>query len=498
MRIPAHFWPANALHALNFRVRYQRLYLNALLGIILTSTVASAYAQAAPVLVGLSGSAAPAGGNYNSFESPVLNAFGRVAFRSTLSGGPSNQGIFVGTPGSVQAIALQGTAAPAGGNYLSFIEPVLNGAGQVAFRGFLAGGSSTEGVFVGGPGLVQAAALQGAAAPSGGSYMNFNAPTINGSGAVAYRAGTTTGLGVFVGVPGTIQAAAREAAAAPGGGTYGGFNSPTLNGSGQVAFRASVNNTVVTTLSLFVGAPGSIQPLALQNAAAPGGGNYSFFSTSIPELNASGQVAFGSLLAAGSSTRALFVGAPGSVQAASRQGTAAPAGGNYSDFDTPAVNGVGQVSFRAFLTGGSSNEGIFVGAPGSIQAAALQGGAAPDGGDFSFFRNAVLNSFGQVAFVGNLSGVGVNSTNNLGLYAGSVGAITKIVRKGDIVDVDPSAGVNLRTVSDLSLTSFSVGGENRGGSFNDRGDITYGLTFTDNSSGIFISYGDGIFANGFE
>ena len=93
-----------------------------------------------PAIVVPSGSAAPGGGVFiiDSVVTPVINASGQIAFRSGLSGalfpGSSSDGIFAGAPGSLQAVARQGDAAPAGGNYSSFnIFPVLNSNGQVAF-----------------------------------------------------------------------------------------------------------------------------------------------------------------------------------------------------------------------------------------------------------------------------------------------------------------------------------------------------------------------------
>src|SRR5439155_3137743 len=103
------------------------------------------------------------------------------------------------------------------------------------------------------------------------------------------------------------------------------------------------------------------------------GGTYSTF-TSNPGLNSSGQVAFYATLTGGSAPQGVFVGAPGSAQAAALYNTAAPAGGTYNGFGlTPLLNGAGQVAFWASLTGGSSTQGVFVGAPGAGQAAALQG-----------------------------------------------------------------------------------------------------------------------------
>ncbi len=443
-----------------------------------------------PLTVALSGNAAPAGGNYGSFGAPVLNGSGQVAFVANLTGGASSAGIFTGTPGLLQAAALQGTAAPAGGNYSSFSTSsgslVLNGSGQAVFFANLTGGSSNSGLFVGGPGTIQAAALQGFPSPVGVNYGSLSGtPVLNDSGQVAFFAGTPGGpLGVFVGVPGSILAAAVPGTAAPAGGNYIAFTAPVLNASGQVAFRANLNG-VSPDSGLFVGSPGSMQAAALQGNPAPSGGNYgSFMGTATPTLNGSGQIAFIVGLTGGSSTSGLFVGAPGSIQTAALLGNAAPSGGNYSTFSGTVLNGSGQMAFIANLTGGSSSEGLFVGTLGSFQAAALKGSVAPAGGNYtSFSSNPVLNGTGQVAFTANLAG----GLSTQGLFAGSVGRLVKVVLVGDVVNVASGGGFDERLVSSISFLAGSGGQDGKGMPFNSSGLLCYELFFSDGSSGIFTS-----------
>lgn len=453
-----------------------------------------ASAQVVTVPVVLSGTPAPSGGNYGSFTDPLLNAAGQVGFMAGLVGGSSAQGLFVGAPGQVQAAALTNTPAPAGGTYSSFSAPggfpgiVLNGSGQLAFYATLTGGSSTHGLFVGAPGAVQAAALQGTAAPLGGNYNNISFPTLSGSGQAAFTATLTGGSsnhGVFAGAPGSVQAVALTNTPAPAGGNYSDFlGQPRINEPGQVAFRANLTGGS-SSQGQFVGVPGSVQAVALRSTPAPAGGTYSGFSGS--RINASGQVAFVASLTGGSSTQGVFTGVPGSVQAVALNNTAAPAGGTYSDFSTSTpLNGSGQVAFNAGLTGGSSSRGIFMGVPGSVQAAALTNTPAPDGGTFSSFSDTVLNGAGQVAFLGTLTGAGVTTANDQGLYAGSVGALVKVVREGDQVDVDPGPVVDLRTIANFGI-HFDSTSDGRGLSFSDAGFLTYSLGFTDGSSGIFLS-----------
>jgi hypothetical protein len=284
-----------------------------------------------------------------------------------------------------------------------------------------------------------------------------------------------------------MQPVALNGGPAPGGGTYFGFgNGIGLNASGQVTFESEVN--APTNPGIFVGAPGSVQAAAMSGNAAPGGGNYNNFPTG-PVVNAAGQVAFVSSLTGGSSSQGIFVGTVGSMQAVALQGNAAPVGGNYSDFGsaTPALNHFGQLAFYANLTGGSSTNGIFVGTPGAINADALQGLLAPagNGATFSGFGNSFgFNGLDQVAFLGNLTGTGVTSANNQGLYVASPGGLVEVTRKGDMIDEGNGSG--LHTVS--TILFFGSGGE--GGlpiTLSDSGELDYRLTFTDGTSGIFTS-----------
>lgn len=161
---------------------------------------------------------------------------------------------------------------------------------------------------------------------------------------------------------------------------------------------------------------------------------------------------------------AIFAGTPGSpLTTVALQGNAAPAGGNYTAFGAaPVLNASGRVAFNA--TTSVSGQGIFAGTPGSPPAtAALQGTAAPNCGGATFngtFGNPILNASGQVAFLGTLiTGSGspaVTAATNQGLFAGAPGSAVLVVRKGDVVDVDPTVGVDNRTVSTISFTAVSA------------------------------------------
>src|SRR5262249_52880132 len=148
----------------------------------------------------------------------------------------------------------------------------------------------------------------------------------------------------------------------------------------------------------------------------------------------------------------------GALKAVALQGSPAPSGGNYYILNTPLINSFGVVTFRALLEDGTSSIGLFEGAPGAIQTVALAGDAAPDGDSFSdFMVHLAINGSGQLAFFANLTGPGVDTTNDIGLYGGVPGNLVKIVREGDVIDVDMDVGVDNRTVTRISSIG-AVGG----------------------------------------
>ena len=99
-------------------------------------------------LVALEGNPAPGadpGGNFSTINTPVLNGAGQVAFSGTIDSpnGPDRPGVWSGVGGSgLELVALAGDAAP-GTEDRSFLgfdpNPMITGAGQVAFRAFFSG-----------------------------------------------------------------------------------------------------------------------------------------------------------------------------------------------------------------------------------------------------------------------------------------------------------------------------------------------------------------------
>jgi hypothetical protein len=123
------------------------------------------------------------GGTISDLGFPSLNDAGEIVFMATLSGGSAQGGVFLASPTSSPALlALDGTSAPAGGNFsIASARPdvLINDLHDVLFRTDLAGGTSDSGYFVrrGASGPLQAAALQGQTAPGTGGGVFFSIQT---------------------------------------------------------------------------------------------------------------------------------------------------------------------------------------------------------------------------------------------------------------------------------------------------------------------------------
>ena len=174
-------------------------------------------------------------------------------------------------------------------------------------------------------------------------------------------------------------------------------------------------------------------------------------------------------------------------------------GANFFNFNWPVLNGAGQTAFVADLTGtgvdDSNDLGIWSeGGGNGLSLIARTGDAAPgtssgvNFSDFGFVSNLVLNGSGQTAFFGDLTGTGVDSSNDGGIWAEDrSGVLTLIAREGDLIDVDSGPSVDLRAIRNLFFSGITGNEDGRRSSFNDLGQLAFGATFTDGSSGIFVS-----------
>ncbi len=139
-----------------------------------------------------------------------------------------------------------------------------------------------------------------------------------------------------------------------------------------------------------------------------------------------------------------------------------------------AMNNAGEVAFGAALGGpgvevSTNGMGLWWEGSGSLGLIARAGQDAPGAGPgvvYTSLSAPLLNNTGQFAFVGGLSGPGVDSTNSDGLWRGTAGSKELVVRNGDPAPGDPgdpSIFPQRGTIRGLSFTTF-----------NDTGQIVFG------------------------
>lgn len=423
----------------------------------------------------------PSGVNFAFFGLPVLNASGQTAFAAATFGSgvtsTNDRGIWSEGSGSLTLVAREGDQAPGtpnGVNYNNFIgPPLLNDAGQTAFSAYLTGDgvvdTNAEGIWSEGSGSLSLVARAGNQAPglsSGVNFMQFGAanlpigndptPVMNVTGQVAFAASLTGGgpSGIWMEGSGGLAMVARDGDQAPGtpsGTNYGGFGLPVLNAASEVAFIAGSRGSDVSDVNktgIWSGGFGSIRLVAREGEYSPG----------TPDLK------FGSFI------------------------------------DPPVLNAVGQTAFVAFLRGSGvgafNSRGIWSEGTGSLALVARLGDQAPgtpSGVNYmSFYSNPtvrevlmVLNAAGQTAFFAFVTGSGVTTANDAGIWATDrSGQLSLIAREGDLLEVAPG---QFRTISLLSFAGNSGNQDGRRSGFNDRGQVAFYASFTDGSSGVFVS-----------
>jgi hypothetical protein len=500
----------------------------------LPATVVARVGDTAPGLGGPTFSTFPA--------SPRLGVNGHVAFQAFLAGAGSNDNSFwSGTPGNLQLVMRENNDV--GGpiiftgnmgvdqngyvsmwsqhNVLSFEDQQMNA--------YLPNGN-------GGNTLIAREGTTVAPGFAGGIFSNIGSGQANNNaGVIAFIASVTGGdttfqsdQGLFTGTPGNLTLIAREGSAAPGAtGTSPVFstttNYPTLdrriNNSGQVTFGAQLSGDGVSALNdhaIYVWTPdggnGTLALAAQTGSTAPGLGSptirYSVIDES-PGFNDAGKVAFRGQVIGDPGDGVTLVnnfgiwkGTPGNLEVVVRSDDDSPIPGVKirSQDPNPRINAAGQVTFFSVLAGtgvmnGVNDRALWVTTPsGEIQLLARRGEAAPGTGagvNFSVLDGVppAINALGQVAFTATLSGTGVSGANDRGLWAGTPGNVSLVAREGDVIDLDPGAGVLNRTIQSMSFANgysrhpVNPSFESASAALNDAGQIAWQAIFTAASGG---------------
>lgn len=128
------------------------------------------------------------------FSQPRLNARGQLLFAGAFNkaGGGGGNAIWLGTGTSLAPVAITGRPAPGTATTwgaFTLYDPQLNDAGQIAFIANALGVG--DGIWAGSPGQLQLVALEGRPAPgfsAGHTFNSFFNPLLDGRGGVTFVA----------------------------------------------------------------------------------------------------------------------------------------------------------------------------------------------------------------------------------------------------------------------------------------------------------------------
>ncbi len=378
-----------------------------------------------------------------------------------------------------RTVALSGNPAPgtsAGVSFANMIFPVINNSGQTAFRAILTGSGVTSGndagVWSEGNGIGLSLVLrEGDPAPGTPAGVTFvprfiDSPILNDAGQTASREFITgPGLssngeaGIWADGNSGLELVVRQDDPAPGiaGARFSNvIRPPVFNGAGQTAFATFLLGTGVNSTndaSIWSGGSGAgLMLVAREGSPAPDtdpGVNFSSLEPlGVQSLNDSGQTALRASLTGVGVTSSNDVGiwsegGGGGLALVARSRDAAPgtpAGVNFSDLRDPIINGPGQIAFVGEVTGPGVNDnnnlGIWSEGTGNgLELIARAGRTAPGTGSgvrYFVFSSPFINGTGQTAFLAFLNGTGVNGSNDVGIWSeGSGLGVALVAREGN-------------------------------------------------------------------
>ena len=181
----------------------------------------------------------------------------------------------------------------------------------------------------------------------------------------------------------TIEKVAHEGDATPGGGSITQlYGDASIDDDGRVAFYAN-DSGVAQALFLWDG--GGLSVGVVEGDVAPDTGDALVLGPAHARLAAPDLFAYAAIYDAPASPFGAFLRDGGSESALLLPGATAPAGGTVTEVDwTHDVNDAGTVAFAGSVDpGGGAIAVHFVGAPGAVSEAFRDGGNTPIGGVFS-------------------------------------------------------------------------------------------------------------------
>ncbi|HAV64054.1 MAG TPA: hypothetical protein DCY13_17020 [Verrucomicrobiales bacterium] len=482
-------------------------------------------AQGVLQVVALEGQPAPDGnGNMGrlfsaAFGPPVINHAGLMAFpafHTNTAAGLSDSAAIYLFEGTALTMLVRGgwPAPPTLGNFSAFNTHsttgtrflTLNDAGQVGVFADVSGDPNYAdvcgaGLFRFAPGAQIPVTLCGVADPRGlGAFSDFGEHALNALGRVAFQARIkvddfTIPIGVLHGDEQGLQTVLLQGDTVPGGTET--FTASLLRGFNDadrlLIFADDTGDQGgLADESIYLGGAGGLE-LVVRNDASPPEGNGLFEHFQVGALNNSNLVAFTATLketSGGTSDDAgLYLAQSNALHLVAREGSPAPNGGNWRNFQQPSLNDRGAMAFLGFadfnLTYGS---GVYVATTNTLTLLVPSRTPAPDGQgvlnlEQSTFPILAINNRGQVLFQASI--IGGLSTARMGLFlAEPDGTLHQVARRGQAVLES--------TINQIELTStggiVDAGGADLGGQrpLNDAGQVAFWAELADGRDGIFL------------
>lgn len=421
-----------------------------------SGVIAPSFCSASFDIVAEYNDASPDGnGHLATFTQPALSNSGEVAFLSLLLGTQSddldNIALYRGNAAGLTVIARRGVTTLDGQLLSNFINnsPAINGTSV----SHMADRSTAPGQYValrGTGGAIDSFLLAGSSSPSGNNQLStYSIPVYNAGGTAAYRAfysGTNLETAIYTrGSNGSVTLLLEEFQTLPhdvGDPTITVLSLdtslPTINASGQVAITATVDDGIFSRKSVIL-LDGSTPTEVAHDASMLADGVTSLdniFSTSVP-INDSGQIAFTGSYTQPASTarRGVFITSASSTTLITP--TLLPGSAVVpSNLRIVNMNNAAEVAFTAdFGTGSDPTGAIYIADAQGTDLIALEDTATPAGS--TYFRRLVpesiaLNAGGQLAFMSELSNSANGSLAGRALFRyDPTGGLAQIIRTGD-------------------------------------------------------------------
>ena len=272
------------------------------------------------------------------------------------------------------------------------------------------------------------------------------------------------------------------------------FYSQAQDNAGNTEAMHSVADTGITSLAF---TPGGASLVLTTNDPASGISRAKFSTVGNPAVDSIGNISFkaqvtGTGLSAANNTGIWFLSATTQALIA-RTGAGAPGtvGAIFATLSDPVTSGSGNVTFvgglvigRGDVKSAANAYGVWVRRSGRVSLFARSGVAAPDSVNalFASFDQVTVSEKGGIACLAKLTGSGVSTGNNIGLWGTDAsGRLRLVLRKGDSLKAN---GV-LRKVA--AISAFQTGATVRGQSRSidsKNAQLSFVAQFTDKTSAI--------------